>query len=179
MSFCFCHRLQLSDSGRVLWCLKGKVCKQGTQSIPSQHFRKCRISLTAPCGKWQRGKESRPFSDTKHNTIPPAHSRASQLLLSFPEDITQILGGGQACLASHVPLIQYIRAWFEDQSYQTRGNQYQGMLKQSQIICQMIESEYFYFMLQVKKIYSSGAVGKICLNIKHKIQFGMLTVKEY
>lgn len=161
MSFCFCHRLQLSNSGRVLWCLKGKKCKQVTQSIPSQHFRKWkyRISITAACSKWQWGRESGQFLDTKHDTIPPAHSRASQLLLSFLEDITtQILRGGKPCLVSHVPLIQYVRAWFEDQSYHTRGNQRQGMLSQSQIICQVIETEYLHSMLQVKNIcfWSSG-----------------------
>lgn len=137
------------------------VCKQRTQSILSQHLRKWkyRTSLTAPRSKWQRRKESGQFSDTKHDTVPPAHRRASQLLLSFLEHIrTQILRGGKPCLVSHVSLIQYVHAWFEDQTYHTRGNQCQGMINQSEIICQVIENEYLYSMLQVKNIcfWSSG-----------------------
>lgn len=69
-----------------LWVIPPSISRSKSAEFPKLHH----------VAVWQRGKEGGQFSDTKHTTETPAHSRASQFLLSFLVVITtQILRGGR------------------------------------------------------------------------------------
>lgn len=120
--------LRVRDSERIIPpSISGRLRKTNCGVI---------FSELHPCSKWQWGRESGQFSGkgTHHSPQCPAEQAVYDWFFVYL-------------------LILYVHAWVEEQFYHTRGDQYQGMLNQSQIIHQVIEREYLYSMLQVKNIF--------------------------